>query len=408
MWYAGIDWADDHHDAVVLDHTGRRCGALRVPHTHAGLTQLVTWLGAFTASEDGHVHPDEVACVIETNHGLLIAALLEANLTVYPVNPKTIDRHRKPSGAKTDAIDAYLLARLGRNDLSELQRLMPDHPVVRELKALTRDQDMLIQSQTRLVNQLTACLKAYYPGVLPLFAKLRQGVTIHFLRTYPTLDAARAASVDELTSVLRQGKHPQPHVRAEVIWQALHAPQLEADDVTTRTKARLMLALINQLVPVMEAIAAYDAEILQVFATHPDSAVFASVPGTGRRLAPRLLAEWGDDRTRYGHAGAVQALAGTAPVMRQSGAYARAQLRRACIKPLRQVLYQVAWQSLRREDWARTYYKRKRAEGKRHSAAVRALANTWVRIMYAMWQRHTPYCAATFHAAQQAHQGTVT
>ncbi len=258
------------------------------------------------------------------------------------------------------------------------------------------------------MNQLTACLKAYYPVAVHLFAQLHQGLTIHFLRTYPTLDAARAASVEEVAAVLRHGKHPQPQMRAEHIWQALHTPQLQADAVTTRTKTRLMLALLNQLVSVMEAIAAYDAEIGRVFATHPDSAIFRSVPGTGRRLAPRLLAEWGDDRARYGHAGAVQALAGTAPVMRQSGAYARAQVRRACIKPLRRVLYLMAWQSTRREAWARTYYQRKRAEGKRHSAAVRALANTWVRIMYAMWQRQTPYCAATFHAAQHAHQGTMT
>ena len=115
-----------------------------------------------------------MACLIETTHGLLITALLDAGLAVYPVNPKTVDRQRKPSGAKTDAIDAYLLAKTGRSDLADLRRLAPDSPVVQELKALTRDQDGLIQSQTRLVNQLTACLKAYYPVALELFTKLQQ------------------------------------------------------------------------------------------------------------------------------------------------------------------------------------------------------------------------------------------
>jgi transposase len=75
---------------------------------------------------------------------------------VYPVNPRTVDRRRKPSGAKTDAIDAYLLAKTGRSDLPDLRRLQPDAAQIQELKALTRDQDALIQSQTRLVNQLTA------------------------------------------------------------------------------------------------------------------------------------------------------------------------------------------------------------------------------------------------------------
>jgi hypothetical protein len=37
---------------------------------------------------------DQIACILETKHGLLITALLEAGLALYPVNPKTIDRKR--------------------------------------------------------------------------------------------------------------------------------------------------------------------------------------------------------------------------------------------------------------------------------------------------------------------------
>src|SRR6266567_9117600 len=129
---------------------------------------------------------EQMACIVETNHGLLIASLLEAGFPVYPVNPKTVDRRRSSSGAKTDAIDAYLLAKTGRSDLADLRQLKPDSALVVELKALTRDQDGLIQSQTRLVNQLTACLKAYYPVALELFGKLHQPSTIAFLRAYPT------------------------------------------------------------------------------------------------------------------------------------------------------------------------------------------------------------------------------
>ena len=60
---------------------------------------------------------------------------MEAGLAVYPVNPKTVQRRRKPSGAKTDAIDAYLLAKTGRSDLPELRRLAPDNPLLQELES---------------------------------------------------------------------------------------------------------------------------------------------------------------------------------------------------------------------------------------------------------------------------------
>ena len=46
-----------------------------------------------------------------------------------------------------------------------------------------------------------------------------------------------------------------------------------------------------------------------------------------------------DDRERYLSAASVQALAGTSPVAYQSGNYAKAHRRYACIKPFRNVLY---------------------------------------------------------------------
>jgi transposase len=397
MWYAGIDWADDHHDAVVIDAAGHIVRTLRVDHTAAGLAALTAALMQITGPDA----KEQLACIIETNHGLLIAALLDAGFPVYPVNPKTVDRRRGAAGAKTDQIDAYLLAKTGRSDLADLRRLIPDSPLVQELKALTRDQEGLIRSQTRLVNQLTACLKAYYQVALHLFSKLQQPATVAFLRAYPTPEAARAASVDAIRQTLKAAGHSRAAQVAPTIWQTLQHEQLLADAVTTRTKARLMLALLDQLQPLLVQIAAYDQEITGLFVTHPDSCLFLSLPRAGQRLAPRLLAEIGDDRTRYADAASLQALAGTAPVMFQSGAYAKAHRRYACLKSLRNTLQQFAWQSTLQEPWALAYYQQKRAAGKSHAVAVRALANVWVRIIYAMWRDHTPYQSAAFTGAQQ-------
>lgn len=413
MWFAGIDWADAHHDVVVVDELGRQHGAVRVAHSAAGLEALVTFLQGYATAATGdeagvdtpHTSPDpeRVACIVELTHGLLITALLEAGFPVYPVNPKTLEHWRKPSGAKTDSIDAYLLARKGRSDLGELRRLAPDSPLVQELKLLTRDQDALVQTQTRLVNQLTACLKGYFPAALTLFGKLQQGATLAFLQRYATPKLAEAASVEELTAFLRTlPRFPGAAAAAARIHARLHQPHLRADPVTTRVKARLTLALVAQLIPVVEQIAAYDEEIERLFRTHPDAALFLSLPRAGKRLAPRLLAGWGDDRERYASAQSMQGLAGTAPVAFQSGKYMKAHTRYACIKPLRNALYQFAWQSTK-QSWALEYYQRKRREGKSHSVALRALANQWVRLIHAMWRTQQPYDEAIFRAAQHAH-----
>lgn len=396
MWYAGLDWADRHHDLVVIDETGRKVGQLRVEHTPEGLAKLVKFL------QD--VAPlDQIACIVETTHGLLIATLLEAGVPLYPVNPKTVDRKRTASGAKTDLIDAYLLAKHGRSEFADLRRLDADSPTIAELKALTRDQDALIQMQTRLVNQLTACLKAYYPIALTLFTKLQQTSTLLFLQAYPTLETAQAASQEQFCNLLKQAGHPTPDKVAPTIVEAVHQPQLRADPITIKTKSRLMLALVAQLLPLIEQIKAYDKEIADRFLTHADSPIFESLPGAGKRLAPRLLAEWGEDRERYADTRSIQALAGTCPVPWKSGEYATVHQRFACVKPLRNALHQFAWQSTNQEPWARDYYKRKKAEGKSHSMAVRALANVWVRVIFAMWHQHEVYQRPTFEAAQRLH-----
>jgi len=399
QFYAGIDWSDDKHDVLVLNEAGQRVGERQVKHTVEGLRELNEFLQTLT----GPQYKEEMACIIETNHGLLITSLLEAGFAVFPVNPTTIDRRRTASGAKTDRIDAYLLAKTGRADFADLRQLQPDSPTIAELKALTRDQDGLIQSQTRLVNQLTACLKAYYPVALQLFAKVQQPVTLAFLQAYPTAQSAMAASLDQLIATLKQAKHPHPTKVGPKLFEKLHQPHLTADTITTRTKSRLMLVLVKQLQPLVEAIAHYDEEIARLFLTHTDSPRFQSLPRAGKRLAPRLLAEIGDDRSRYADAASLQALAGTSPVLFQSGTYSKPHRRYACIKPLRNALQQFAWQSTLSEPWALAYYERKRAEGKSHTVAVRSLANVWIRIILALWRDKQDYQRETFEAAQRAH-----
>jgi fido (protein-threonine AMPylation protein) len=111
----------------------------------------------------------------------------------------------------------------------------------------------------------------------------------------------------------------------------------------------------------------------------------------------------GEDRKRYTDRSLIQALAGTSPVPFESGNYATVHQRFACIKSLRNAFHQFAWQSTQQEAWAKDYYDRKRKEGKSHSMAVRALANVWVRIVFAMWHKREVYQRTTFETAQRLH-----
>ena len=91
MLGVGLDWAEDCHD-VALGLPGKGViEQFRIEHGPAGVARLVArWLA---------VEPDpaEVRVVLETRHGLLVEALVDAGFTVLPVNPDLVARRRGPA-----------------------------------------------------------------------------------------------------------------------------------------------------------------------------------------------------------------------------------------------------------------------------------------------------------------------
>ena len=106
---------------------------------------------------------------------------------------------------------------------------------------------------------------------------------------------------------------------------------------------------------------------------------------------PRLLVDFGTDRTRFASAAEVQQLTGIAPVTQRSGQRTYVHWRWAASTFVRQTVHELARHSLRSSPWARAYYALQRQRGKGHHAAVRALAFKWLRIIWRCWQDRTPY-----------------
>jgi len=133
--------------------------------------------------------------------------------------------------------------------------------------------------------------------------------------------------------------------------------------------------------------------------------MFGSLPGIGEKLAPRLLAELGQDRQRFQDPQALQCYAGTAPISFQSGQIAKALFRRACNKYLRAAVH--LWVNLTRAKcaWAQIYYQQKRDQGKSHACALRCLGQRWLKILWKMWQTGTRY-NERLHTQNQIRHGS--
>jgi transposase len=150
-------------------------------------------------------------------------------------------------------------------------------------------------------------------------------------------------------------------------------------------------------------LAEYRRRIEELFARHPDHNLFGSLPELGTKLAPRLLAEVGSDRSRFETASALQCYAGTAPVTIQSGQMSKCVMRHACHDGLRHAVH--LWANLSRQKcaWAETYYQTHREKGKSHACALRCLGQRWLKILWRIWQSGDLYNADRHACNQQKH-----
>ena len=81
MIFVGDDWAEDHHDVHLMDDTGARLAARRLPEGLAGIGEFHQLL-ARHAEE-----PDQVVIGTETDRGLWVSALSAAGYQVYAIRP---------------------------------------------------------------------------------------------------------------------------------------------------------------------------------------------------------------------------------------------------------------------------------------------------------------------------------
>lgn len=396
MVLVGIDWAESEHAACLLAPAGQVLRRLRVGHDVAGVERLLA------AIAEHEPDPGRVLVAIETAHGLLVAALLEAGFTVYAINPKSVERYRtrtRVSRAKTDPADAELLARILVTDRERHRPLSPSSAEREEIRALARDDERASRDQRRLLNRLRQDLLAVFPQALEAFDELGSASCLAFLARWSS--AAEAAAVDEaeLEAFFRAQRHGWPERTAKRVRAALSAPALTAPPHLAEAKTGSIRLAAEQLLLIHRQRRAWERRLGElVRAAHPDGEIYLSLPGLDIRLAARVLAEVGDGARDFAVANELQCYGGTAPVTRRSGKQVTIACRLACNRHLRQAAMQWAFCSLSRSDWARDFYDAQRANGKTHHKALRALANRWLELLWHLLRKRALYDEAVHQA----------
>jgi transposase len=387
--FTAIDWADQKNFWRLVPTGSQR-------YEQGELDNTPEAVEAWAVSLHQRFGGRPIAVCLEQSRGALVYMLTKyPHLVLFPVHPTTAARYRetfRPSGASSDPGDTASLLDLLLRHRERLRPLRPDTVETRLLQFLVEERRQLVDEKTRASNRLTGCLKLYFPQILQWFDDVTAPLVGDLLERWPSLEQLQRTHPGTLRRFFQQHNcRSQERIQERItaIYQAMPATK---DQAVLEGCAMMARGLVALLAALRNGITNFDGRIAELVAGHPDAGVFASLPGAGDALVPRLIVAFGTDRDRYHHAGEMQCYSGIAPVKEASGGSEWIHFRFACPKFLRQTFQEFASHSIGQSKWAKAYYEHLRNDEKKdHHAAVRALAFKWIRIIFRCWKDGKPY-----------------
>lgn len=391
----GIDWSTTSHQVCVLDAEGVVLRESAVEHRAADIASFVDGLIQAAGGD-----AQQVAIAIERPRGSLVEALLERGLHVHALNPKQLDRFRdrhSMAGAKDDRLDAYVLADALRNDLHCFRRVATDHPLVVQIRELSRINEDLRGEMNRLTNRLRDQVHRYAP---------------HLLQLCPSADEPWFWELVERVAGPRPWVRPDPR-GVQKILKRFRIRRLDTDTVMSVLReppmtlapgaAQASQSHIGLLLPRLRVaheqgklcLKQLDHLLDKLADEHDDDGpsdlqILRSLPGVGPIIIGTLLAEAAPLLAQRDGT-TLRSYGGPAPITRRSGKSWSVVMRRGCNERLRNAFYHWARVSTINDAAARTYYAELRSRGHSHGRALRSVSDRWIRILMAMLRDRTLY-----------------
>jgi transposase len=382
--FLGLDVGKDGHHAVALNRDGKRLHDATLVNTEAKLRQVF----------DKLARHGRVLVVVDqpASIGALPVAVARAcghQVAYLPglAMRRIADLH--PGSAKTDARDAYVIADAARTLPHTLRRVDVGDEALAELEVLVGFDDDLAGEATRLTNRIRGLLTQIHPALERALGKnIQHKAVLELLSRCGGPAGLRKAGRRKLTSIAsknapRMGERLVERIMAALDEQTVIVPGTAAAE-------RILPRLADSLRDVLQQRDQVADEVDRMLDAHPLAEVLTSMPGIGVRTAARILLEVGDGSS-FATPGHLAAYAGLAPVTRRSGSSIRGEHpARGGNKQLKRAFFLAAFAALA-DPVSRAYYDRKRAQGKKHNAALICLARRRCDVLFAMLRDKVPY-----------------
>ena len=382
----GIDIGKFAHFATILDSDGSPIGGtIKFENSALGFQKLTVHLEKLVGDKE-HV----LVALEATGHYWLplYLFLLDKGYKIQVFNPYQSDALRKVylGRAKTDTIDAELIARLARIG-NQKETVLPGEEIL-TIRNLSRFRMELVFQSSDVKRKIIAVMDTIFPEFEKLFSDMFGKTAIALLTSHPTPE--EILKVDEQTLISLLEKHSKGRLSEKTAKQLQTAAQ-SSIGVTFAIKALVfeLKLLLQQLSFLKEQLTDLEKEIVQLLETVDQK--LTTIPGIGNMLAAAIIGEIGD-LSRFPNVASVIAYAGLDPQVSESGTSEKQRkMSKKGSKYLRTAIWQSAVYSLVHNSDLRAFYDKKRSEGKPKQVAIGAVANKLTRIIYGILRSGKPY-----------------
>jgi len=361
----GVDVGSRCHSVAIGLSDGRLLEEFEIPHTKEGFREF---FARVEASARHHGAPVAVAMEGYNGHVRPLDSLVRARgWQLFNINNLKLARFKEifPAAAKSDRIDSAKSLELfqlrdhlpmARDVLQEVMATPQENDI---LKRLSRRRRRLVKERGRVANALQADLQAVAPGLLEM-----------------TQDAGNMWFLNFLTC------------RKDFRIQAWQKRACFSHD------ARLVGDMIQQdaarILELKQQIKALEEQMAEIAERSSMACRLASIPGCGAVCSAELAGEIGTLERFRGEASLALYL-GMATLDNSSGKSRRSKPPRHVNTRAKAAMMIVVDHHRKLVPQSQRYYERKRAEGKKHNQAIRALGRHLCRVIFKMLSQERPY-----------------
>ena len=389
MICVGIDTASDKHDVCIMNKEGEIFK--RIFTIHNNKTEYKKLFNEIESAKK--FRNDSKVCIGIESTGVYSETLvnylskIEAYEIIYinPILTNMFQHSELIHYAKTDKIDAKGICTFLSDKRKRLYTYTPPSYTILEMRSLGREINHLNKQINKTVNRLTGMLHVVFPEFFQVFDKVKGSTCLEYLRLFPTPDMivkkhslndvykkldGRGRKIENLNKLIHFAKETIGHsTKSDAIAISFLASQLQ-----------LFYSQKEALIDRMNILVTENAMNL------------AQIPGIGAITACTIMGEIGDISNFRG-ADSLVAYAGINPMVYQSGKYEAKGLSmsKKGSSYLRNAIILVSRLIIQYDEKFKTYYEKKRAEGKSYNVAIGHVSNKLTRVIYHILKYNEPY-----------------